>query len=148
MSKILDIYISVFLVNSESVLLLALVKYIFFSHFSSFWYFLEVKNPCFMSRNYWKSSCICVFILSKKCRNWFYNSGMVGRRKLPDLSLNRIFNAISIGVQYTLSFQWTNFGLMCLLDVYRDKRRFNCELRLRILTYIIIQSIFSLLAIP
>ena len=29
---------------------------------------------------------------------------MVGRNKLPDPSLNSIFNALSIGVQYTLSF--------------------------------------------
>ena len=39
---------------------------------------------------------------------------MVGRRKLPDPSLNHIFNALSIGVQYTLSFELTNFGLKCL----------------------------------
>ena len=31
--------------------------------------------------------------------------GMVGMRKLRDPSLNRIFNALWIGVQYTLSFQ-------------------------------------------
>ena len=29
---------------------------------------------------------------------------MVGRRKLPTLSLDRIFNTLSIGVQYKLSF--------------------------------------------
>ena len=40
---------------------------------------------------------------------------MVGRRKLPNPSLNHIFNALSIGVQYTLSFELTNFGLKCLL---------------------------------
>ena len=81
-------------------------------------YFLEAKNPYFETKNCWKSSYICVFILSKKRRNWFHknphNSGTVGRRKLPDPSLNRIFNALSIGVQYMLSFQWTNFGLNCL----------------------------------
>ena len=84
-----------------------------------FVYFLEAKNPCFVTKNCWKSSYICVFILSKKRRNWFHknlhNSGMVGRRKLPDPSLNHIFNALSIGVQYTLSFQWINIGLKCLL---------------------------------
>ena len=37
---------------------------------------------------------------------------MVGRRKLPDPSLNHIFNALSIGVQYLLSFQLTNFALI------------------------------------
>ena len=123
MFKILDnIYIWAFLVNIESVLLLALVKYMLFSHFTQnciFLYFFEAKNPYFVTKNCWKSSYICVFILSKIRRNWFYknlyNSGMVGRRKLPDSSLNRIFNALSIGVQYTLSFQWTNFGLKCLL---------------------------------
>ena len=41
---------------------------------------------------------------------------MVGRRKLPDPSLNCIFNALSIGVQSTLSFQLTNFGLKCILQ--------------------------------
>ena len=69
-----------------------------------------------MRKNCWKY--ICVFILSKKQLNWFhknlYNSGMVGRRKLPDPSLSRIFNALSISVQYTLSFQWTNSDLKCL----------------------------------
>ena len=40
---------------------------------------------------------------------------MTGRRKMPDPSLNHIFNALSIGIQYTFSFQWTNFGLKCLL---------------------------------
>ena len=102
MSEILDnIYISVFSMNSESVLLLALVKYMLCSHFTQncILYFLEAKNPYFETKNCWKSSYICVFILSKKWRNWFHktlhNSGMVGRRKLPDPSLNHIFNALS-----------------------------------------------------
>ena len=73
MSEILDnIYISVFLVNSESVLLLAFVKYMLYSHFTEnyiFLYFLEAKNPCFMTKNCSKSSYICVFILSKKQHN-------------------------------------------------------------------------------
>ena len=43
------------------------------------------------------------------------NSGMVGRRRLPDPSFNHIFNALSIGVQYTLSFQLPNIGLKCLV---------------------------------
>ena len=122
MFEILDnIYICAFLINSESVLLLASVKYMLCSHFTQNWFFLDflkAKNPCFVTKNCWKSSYICVFILSKKRRNWFHknlhNSGMVGRRKLPDPSLNRIFNALSIGVQYMLSFQLTNFGLKCL----------------------------------
>ena len=127
-SEILEnIYIWVFLVNSESVLLLALVKYMSCSHFTQnciFLYFLEAKNPCFVTKNCWKSSYICVFILSKKRRNWFHkdlhNSGMVGRRKLPDASFNRIFNALSIGVQYTPSFQWINFGLRTYIYNHHD----------------------------
>ena len=116
MSEILDnIYIWVFLVNIESVLLLALVKYMLCSHFTQnciLLYFLEAKNPYFGTKNCWKSSYIRVFIFSKKRRNWLHknlhNTGMVSRRKLPDPLLNRIFNALSIGVQYTLSFQWTS----------------------------------------
>ena len=123
MSEILDnIFIWVFLVNIESVLVLALVRYMLCSHFTQncmLLYFLEAKSPYFVTKNCWKSSYICVFILSKKRRNWFHknlhNSGMAGRRKLPDPSLNCIFNALSIGVQYILSFQRTNFGLKCLL---------------------------------
>ena len=46
---------------------------------------------------------------------------MFGRRELPDPSLNHILNALSIGLQYTLSFELTNFGLKCLL---RDRREF------------------------
>ena len=99
-----------------------------FSHFTQnciLLYFLQAHNPYFVTKSCWKSSYICVFILSKKQRNWFHknlhNSGMVGRRKLPDPSLNRVFNALSIGVQYKLSFQWTNFGLKCL-----SKQIFYC----------------------
>ena len=127
MFEILDnFYIWVFLVNSESVLLLALVKYMLCSHFTQnciFLYFLEAKNPYFVMKNYWKSFYICVFILSKKRRYWFHknlhNSGMVGRRKLPDPSLNRIFNALLVDVQYRHSFQWTNFSLKCVVLAFR-----------------------------
>ena len=124
MSKILDnIYIWVFLVNSKSVLLFAFVKYMLYSYFNQnciFLYFLEAINLCFVMKNYSESSYICVVILSKKQHNWFYknlhNWGMVCRRKLPDRLMNHIFNALSIGVEYTLSFQWTNFGLECLFE--------------------------------
>ena len=37
--------------------------------------------------------------------NNFGNSRMVGRRKLPDPSINNIFNVLSVGSQYTLSFK-------------------------------------------
>ena len=78
MSEIFDnIYIWVFLVITESALLLALVRYMLCSHFTQnciLLYFLEAKNPYFVTKIYWKSSCICVFILSKKQRNWFHKN--------------------------------------------------------------------------
>ena len=124
MSKILDnIYIWVFWVNSENVLLLAFVKYMLYSHCTEdciFLYFLDAKNPCFVTKNCLKFCYSCVFILSKKQHNWFqknfHNSGTVSRRKLPHPSLNLIVNALSIDVQYKLLFQWTNFGLKFLLQ--------------------------------
>ena len=69
MSKILDnIYISVSLVKSESVLILSLGKYTFFSHCTQNYilYFLEAKNPCFVIKKCSKSFYICASILSKK----------------------------------------------------------------------------------
>ena len=42
---------------------------------------------------------------------------MVGRRKLPDSSINNIFNVLSIDLQYTLSFKRPNFGLKCLVKI-------------------------------
>ena len=86
-------------------------------------YFLEAKNPCFPMKNCWKYSYICVFILSRKRRNWFHknlhNSVMVGRRKLPDLLLYRMLYQLVYNIQYTLLFQWTNFGLKCLMKMLR-----------------------------
>ena len=124
MSKILDNnYVWVFLVKSESTLLVALVKYVLCSHFTQnciILYHLEAKTPCFLTKNCWKYFYICLFILSKKLRNWFYktlhNSGIVGCRKLADPLLNCIFNALSIGVQHTYLFQYANFGLRCLFN--------------------------------
>ena len=98
------LYLSVF--SNYCVLLLASVKYMLCSYFNQsciLLYFLEAKNPYFVTKNCWKSSYICIFILSKKWSNWFqknlHNSGMVARRKLPDPSLNGIFNAPSIGIR-------------------------------------------------
>ena len=36
-------------------------------------------------------------------------------RKLTDSLLNNIFNPFSIGLEYTLSFEWPDFGQKCLL---------------------------------
>ena len=54
MSEIVDnIYIWVFLINIESVLLLALVQFMLCSHFTQnciLLYFFEVKNPFFCDK--------------------------------------------------------------------------------------------------
>ena len=78
MLEILDnVYVWVFLVNSESVLLLAFVKYILYSHFTQnciFLHFLVARNLCFVTKNCSKSSYICVFSLFKKKQNCFYKN--------------------------------------------------------------------------
>ena len=70
MSQILDnIYIWVFLVNIEKVLLLYFVKYILCSRLTQnciLLYFLETKNPYFVLKNCCKSSYICVFSFVQK----------------------------------------------------------------------------------
>ena len=75
MSEILyNIYIWVFLVNSESVLLLAFVKYILYSYCtenSNLLFFSEAKSLCFVTKYCLKSSYLYVIILSKKQYNWF-----------------------------------------------------------------------------
>ena len=46
---------------------LSFVQYMLCSHFTQnsifFWYFLEAKNPCFVTKVFWKCSCLCVFML-------------------------------------------------------------------------------------
>ena len=63
---------------------------------------------------------LCYFFVNKQ-QNWFFKyfhySGLVSRRKLGDYSLNHIFNALAIGLQYTLSFECPNFGLNDLVAV-------------------------------
>lgn len=44
-----------------------------------------------------------------------HNSWKLGPKKLADPLLNPIFNGLSGGVEYMLSFQWTKFGLKCLV---------------------------------
>ena len=122
MSEILDyIYIWVFLVNIESVLLLALVKYMLCSHFTQnciLLYFLEEKILV-LWRKIVENPLIFVYLFCPK--NGAIVFATVGRIKLADTSLNHIFNALSIGVEYTLSFQLTSFGLNCLLYILFKK---------------------------
>ena len=69
-------------------------------------------NFCFLKKIFSKSSYIYVFYRETSD---FRNPEMSGRRKLCDSSINNIFNVPSIGLQYKLSFKWTDFGLKCLV---------------------------------
>ena len=42
---------------------------------------------------------------------------MVSRRKLPEPSLSNVFNLLSIGLRYTLLFEWSDFSLKYLFTV-------------------------------
>ena len=123
-SEILDnIYISVFSINSESVPLLALVKYMLCRHFTQsriFFTFWRLKILVL-----WQKIAenllifVCLFFPKNGAIDFtknLHNSRMLGRRKLSDPLLNHIFDALSIGVQYMVSFESANFCLNCLLS--------------------------------
>ena len=77
-----------------------------YSHYPQnciFLYFLEAKNPCFVTKNFSKSSYICFIYFVQTTAQMILQ--LVGRRKLPDPSLNRIFYTLLINVEYTLSLQ-------------------------------------------
>ena len=58
--------------------------------------------------------------------NNFNNSEIFGRRKLPDPSVNNIFDVLSIGLQYTLSFKRLHFGLKCLVAITPNVQSLKC----------------------
>ena len=117
MSEILDnIYIWVFLVNIESVLLLALVKCMLCSHFTQnciFLYFLEAKNPCFVTKNCSKSSYICIFILLKKQHNWFHKNWLV-------YNMPSHFNELILVCSAYNNF--FSYGNPCTFSIFREWR--------------------------
>ena len=63
------------------------------------------------------TSMLCYLFCPKKQDNWFYKNFHNSGRVSPTRRWVAFFNAISIDVQYMLSFQWTNFGLKCLLPM-------------------------------
>ena len=67
---------------------------------------------------------------------------MVGRRKLPDLALNGISNALLISVPYPRSFQWINFVVK-----YLQKGYYWSSLALLVKFSIIKFSIFELVSL-
>ena len=61
-------------------------------------YFLMLSGDCgnlFFSENIFKVLLYLCFFFNPKTRN-FRNSGLVGRRKLPDPLMNNIFDVLSI----------------------------------------------------
>ena len=69
-----------------------------------------------LSGKYFQSLVIFMFLCYRKTSN-FRNAEIVGRRKLPDLSMNSIFNVLSIALQYIVSFKRPDFGLKCLVTI-------------------------------
>ena len=57
-----------------------------------------------------------MFLLYPENNN-YNNSKIVGRRKLPDPSMNSIFNVLWIGLQYILSYKRPDFHLKCLVTI-------------------------------
>ena len=78
----------------------------------TFWYFMEIVETFVFLKKIFLHLCF----FCPKTSN-FHNPGMIGCRKLCDSSTNNIFNVLSIGLQYTLSFKWTDFGLKCLVTI-------------------------------
>ena len=69
-----------------------------------------------LSGKCFQSLVIFMFLFYRKTSN-FRNSEIVGRRKLPDPSMNIIFNVLSIALQYIVSFKRPDFGLKCLVTI-------------------------------
>ena len=67
----------------------------------------DCENSCFLKKNVFKIILYLFFFILKPVTS----VTMVGRRKIPDFSLNNIFSVLSIGLQYTLSLKWPDFGL-------------------------------------
>ena len=65
---------------------------------------------------YFQGLVIFMFVFYPETSN-FHNSEMIGQRKLPDSSMNNIFNILSIGLHCTLSFKRPDFGLKCLVTL-------------------------------
>ena len=105
----------------DRLLLVAFVKYILsqiYNRFQNctFWYFLGIVQTFVYWGKYFQSLLVFTFLFYPEINN-FSNSENVGRRKLPDPSMNNIFNVLSIGLQYTLSFKRPDFGLKCLVTI-------------------------------
>ena len=118
---ILDMFQVLGNIYVDRLLLVAFVKYILSQIYShcfqncTFWYFLEIVEIFVFWRKRLQSLLIFMFIYPKTSN--FQNSRIVSRRKLPDTSMKKKFNVLSISLQYTLSFKWPDFALKCLATI-------------------------------
>ena len=80
--------------------------------FDTLW---RLRQLLFFEENIFKVFLYLCFFCPKTSN--FHSPGMIGHRKLCDSSVNIIFDVLSIGLQYTLSFKWTDFGLKCLVTI-------------------------------
>ena len=82
--------------------------------------FLRSRKLLF-SRKFFQNLILMFSFYPKKLETWFqknfHNSNVVSRRKLFDPSLGNVFNLLSIGLRYTLSFEWSDFSLKYLVTV-------------------------------
>ena len=83
-------------------------------------------NLLYTTKSFLRYTCIYVFLfffffLSKKQQNLFFKifhtSGMGELRKPATAPWIVFFVSLSIGLQYILSFEWSDFGLKCLVTV-------------------------------
>ena len=77
--------------------------------FSTFW-LLKLQNLILMFSFYPKNG-------RNGSRKTSIKLPLISRRKLPDPLLGNVFNLLLIGLWYTLSFYWSDFGLKYLTTV-------------------------------
>ena len=88
----------------DRFLLVAFTKNIFYHRSAAMYFWIlsgDCGNCCFLKKIFLKSSHL--FIFYPRTSN-FHNSRMVGRGKLPDLSMSNIFSVLSIVFIYMTSF--------------------------------------------
>ena len=77
--------------------------------------FCRLWKRLFFDENVFKVL-LYLFLFYRKNSN-FNDSEIVGPRKLSDPSMNKIFNILSIVLQYTFSFKRPDFGLKYLVTI-------------------------------
>ena len=114
-------YIWVFSVNVEGILLLAFIKYMLYSYCTESCIFCTFWGPKTLVLGLKIVQNLLIFVYLFCLKNSTIHPRKTSITQLSHPLLSRIFNALSIGEQYTLLFQWNNFGLKCLLKLINKK---------------------------